>query len=255
MKMKSLMALVSVVVCLLTADVAVAKERIRLVTCEWPPYAGKNLPNYGFTSEIIVKAFDAVDYSADIAFYSWKRCLRKTRHGNADAVFSAYHTDERAETFAMSDPYVYSSLYLCARAGSGITYERLEDLRGLRIGVVLGFANSPAFDNADYLTKVTAVSDMINLRKLLTHIVDLIVIDRYVAIHHLNTSPHLSRSAGRLDFLEPPLQSAPVHVMFSRAISDYQRHVNNFNKGLKIIHENGAMDAILRKYNGSEARK
>jgi polar amino acid transport system substrate-binding protein len=225
-----------------------AEKTICLTSCNWEPYVGETLPDLGFTSEILVKAFERVGYKVKIEIYPWKRAMEITREGKCDALYSAYYTEERAATYAISDPYIQGEVYLCTKKDRDISYKSLRDLSAYKIGVVMGYANSPEFDSADYLKKDEATSDLVNLKKLIKDRVDLIAIDRYVAIHHLKTSSFFVENAGDVKFLEPPLQSSPVHVMFSKASPAYKKHLADFNKGLKEIKKEGTFDKIMRKH-------
>ncbi len=227
-------------------------KTISITTCDWEPYAGEALQNYGFTSEIITQAFKAVGYETKITFYPWKRALLMTEQGRYDAVYNAYYSEERTKTFLYADPYTSSKIYVCAKKDKDIKFSTIQDLAKYRIGVVAGYITSPEFDNADYLKKDPADSDIVNLKKLLADRIDLIIIDKYTAIYHLKTSPYFKETASDVKFIEPVLSELPVYIMFSRAITDSPQKQKDYNRGLKIIKSNNTYSRILRKYGFSE---
>lgn len=227
---------------------SVKAEEICMTSCDWAPYTAENLKNYGFTAEIIKAALKQVGYTVTFKFFPWKRALKTVLGGKCDAVFSAYYSAERAEKYALSDPYIEGGIYLCTLKDKNIEYKTLKDLAPYNIGVVLGYANTDEFDSADYLKKDPAPSDLLNLKKLIKGRTDLIVIDKYVALHNLKNSPYLEGDLRSIKFLEPPLKVMPVHAMFSKAIPGYEKKVSDFNKGLKEIKENGTLDKILQDH-------
>ena len=109
-------------------------------------------------------------------------------------------------------------LVLCARKSSRVAWDgTLESLRPYRLGVVMGYVNTPAIDGADFLQKDTTTSDLLNLKKLLGGRLDAIVIDQFQAIYLLKNNPMLIQGLADVEFLQPPLEQKGIHVLFSRA--------------------------------------
>lgn len=235
----------------LSTGVAAGKE-IHLTTTNWEPYNGDLLPNYGFTSEIISQAFKRVGYKVRFTFLPWSRAYEDTRKGKYDGLYASYYSKERAEIFALSDPYISGPLVLCSRNDRAIEFKTLRDLSSYRIGVVRGYVNTPEFDKADYLKKEAVVSDILNLRKLLGGRVDLIVIDKFTAMYHLKNTPSVQGDLNNVRFLNPPLEEKPLYIMFSKAVSDYKVKLADFNRGLSEIKADGTYEGILNKYGFSD---
>lgn len=223
-----------------------AGERLSLATLEWAPYVGRDLPNHGYTSEIVRRAFERVGYGVDITFMPWARVLRRAASGAFDAMYPAYHSRERARTFLFSDPFAWSYLVFYKRTGDEITYTRLRDLEGYRIGVVRGYVNAPAFDRAEDLIKEPTDSDESNLRKLLRGRIDLAVIDRHTAGHLLEN--RISEGIGRLEPLGPPLQVKPLYLGMSMEVPGHQAVVSDFNRALARMASEGMLEEIRRRH-------
>ncbi|MCF8061123.1 MAG: transporter substrate-binding domain-containing protein [Deltaproteobacteria bacterium] len=219
-----------------------AGERISLATLDWAPYAGKDLPNLGFTSEIVTRAFEHAGYRVDIAFMPWARVLRRVARGDADAMYPAYRSTERARVFALSDPFAQSFLVFYKRVDDDIAYTGLRNLEGYRIGVVRGYVNSPAFDQAEYLLKESTDSDESNLRKLLKGRIDLAVIDLYTARHLLEN--RIPKGLVHLEPLEPPLEVKTLHLAVSRRLPGYRAVVADFNRALSRLSSDGTLEEI-----------
>lgn len=249
---KSKFTLSAVLIWIFLISAGAAAEELNLASTEWRPYAGEELLNHGFTSEIIEKALAKVGYSVRFVFLPWKRAMEETVQGRRDALYSAYYSKERDINYAISESYAESRIVLCARKDSPIGYQNLRDLIPYKIGVVKGYVNSEEFDNADYLNKDYAVSDLINLKKLLARRIDLVVIDRFVAIYLLKNHSSIEGDLGSVRFLDPPLGTKTIHVMFSKAKPNFTRRVSDFNRGLTMIKEDGTYKAVLEKHGFSE---
>ena len=57
----------------------VAAAEIEVATIDWKPYSGRDLPAYGFTSEIVDSAFTRAGFDAKFTFLPWKRARQKNR--------------------------------------------------------------------------------------------------------------------------------------------------------------------------------
>ncbi len=221
-------------------------ETVTFVSSSWPPYTGLELAHGGFTNEIIRQALEQTNLKSKFIYMPWRRAMESVKTGEIDALYSAYYSTERASTYIASEPYVYSDLMLATHSDSHISgYKTLADLSPYRIGVVRGYVNSPEFDQADFLQKEPVTNDKLNLKKLLGKRVDLIVIDRFVALHLLQS---MGKSEKSIRFLAKPLDQKPVHIMFSRKNTLSAARVEAFNSGLKIIKQQGIYQEILKRY-------
>ncbi|WP_243358018.1 substrate-binding periplasmic protein [Fundidesulfovibrio terrae] len=230
-------------------SLAAAPKVMTFVSLNWEPYAAETIPGNGFTTEIIAEACKRAGYEAQFTFMPWKRVLAETEAGDFDALFNAYHSEDRARRYALSEPYAASPLVVCAKAGSGVRYDgTLESLKPYRIGVVAGYVNTPEFDGASFLNKEETLSDITNLKKLIQGRVDLIVIDKYTAIQLLKSSPTLEAGLSDVVFLSPELDNKPLYAMFSRKKDGYREKRDAFNRGLKAVQQDGTVNAILEKY-------
>ena len=202
--------LMIILVLTVSFQVSAAEKKVTLLTLEWEPYVGSAMPNHRYTAEIVTRAFTKAGYDVSIVFHPWDQAMAIAARGDADGVFPAYHEKSREASFIFSDSFAVSPLGLCKlkyfqtqsptgiaeKSGTNIQFitdpridqvQALKDLQQYTFGVVKGYANTPEFDGADFLTKVTADSDMDNMAGLFQDRVDMIVIDRYVARHSRNS--------------------------------------------------------------------
>jgi polar amino acid transport system substrate-binding protein len=224
-----------------------AERVISLAVAEWPPYVSNALKDYGFTSEIVAEAFTRVGYTVKMSFMPWKRALHKVAEGVYDATYPAYYSEERAQLYAVSQPFFAAPMGFYKRKDRAIAYQNLQDLQAYTIGVVRAYVNTAEFDAAAYLKKDIADDDEQNLKKLLKGRVDLIIIDKFTAQHMLNT--RIPEGKALLEFLEPPLDIKSFHLLVSRNIKNSEQTLHDFHRGLQEIVADGTISRILQKHN------
>lgn len=236
----------------LTISAFAGDKKVTLATLDWEPYVGKNIKNYGFTSEIIQKAFEKKGYTVEFIFYPWARGMIMTERGNVHGIYPAYYSEERNKKYIISDSYGSGELGFYKRRGSHISFvadpvkepeKVLQSLNKYRFGIVRGYAYTKEFDAADYLIKDIVTDDETNLKKLYKKRIDLAFIDKYVARYIMhNKYPHYMDD---LEFMYPAMEEKKLYICFSRAIEGMEKIVNDFNDGLGILKASGEMALIM----------
>ena len=224
-------------------------EPVSFVSVDWQPYAGELLPEYGVGSAIIAAACERAGLEPSFHFMPWKRAMDTVARGKYDALYSAYESTKRRHAFGVSRPYLYGRLVLCARKSSNVKWDgTAQSLRPYRLGVVLGYVNTPGIDRPGYLEKDLAPSDLLNLKKLLSSRLDVIVIDQFQALYLLKNSPVLKGGLADVEFLNPALERKGIHVMFSKRKPGWQDRLARFNRGLDEIERDGTKQRIMDKF-------
>lgn len=244
--MTRLFKIIFIIILFSIINVNASKKTINLATLNWPPYVKEKPENDGFIIEIVTEAFNKVGYKVKITFMPWKRVLKSVKEGKFDALFPSYYSEYRAKTYALSLPIGNGPIVIYKRVGEKISFSNLSDLKPYPIAVVRGYINTKEFDEADFLNKVESDNDISSLKMLYKGLVDLAVIDKYTAEYILTES--LLEAKGKLESLANPLEEKPLYLGFSKKIPNYQKFLNDFNKGLNQISENGMIKKIMKKY-------
>ena len=219
---------------------------VSMVTVDWEPHYGPNLPENGLTTALVTAAFKAGGHDAKIEFIPWSRALKEVEAGKHDIVMGAYDNPERRKTFVMSDRIYSLELGIIARPGLGVSkFKTLHDLSSYSIGISRGYANSVEFDAADYLNKQVATSPTLNIRKLFRGRLDM-------AVMNLDLFRHQAKKEGfcisDVEFVRPVLDKSGLHIMGSRSVPDGEKIIEDFNRGLKIIKDNGDFLSIVSRF-------
>jgi polar amino acid transport system substrate-binding protein len=69
-------------------------REISMLTVEWAPHYGSELPEKGLTTAIVKAAFKAAGHSSDVDFIPWARALKEVEEGKSDIVMGAYHSQD-----------------------------------------------------------------------------------------------------------------------------------------------------------------
>ncbi len=259
---------------LMAVPCTAAEKQVKLLSLTWEPYAGPDMPQKGLTAAIVRMAFEKAGYDVTIEFHNWDKALEMAKNGEADGLFPTYHTKEREEYLIYSDPFGESYLGLCrerpvhAFSPGGIEYDKkkklrrdliqyktdpridqtqaLRELSRYKFGVGRGYANTPEFDAADFLTKVVVENDEQNILQLLQGEVQLIVIDKYVAKNIV--AKKFPWRSGDIDFMEPPLSVRKLYLTLSKKADRAEQKLEDFNKGLKVLQEEGRINRLMRIY-------
>ena len=244
MQLKNFAALC--ILSLLTLNGSVQAREVSMLTVEWAPHYGSELPEQGLTTAIVKAAFKAGGHSSEVEFIPWERALKEVEAGKSDVVMGAYHNQEQEQSYIFSDPIYFLHLGLIARPGLGVTeYETLRDLAPYSIGISRGFANGDEFDAATYLDKQVATFPSLNIRKLFRGRIDM-------AVMNFDLFRYEAKKEGfcisDVEFMEPPLDSQGLYLMASRQIADGNKIIQDFNRGLDEIRKNGVFDRIVGRF-------
>lgn len=199
---------------------AEAPKTMRLASLEWLPYVGVHLEQAGWSSYVADLAARQFGYRVAVEYFPWTRAMQLgTKDKGYAGYFPAYYTEERARNCYFSAPIGSSTVGFVHLKGNPLHWSTMQDLTTLKIGVVAGFSNGPAFDamvTEGRLQVDASPNDTLNLRKLLANRVDAVVIDKLVLRYLLATDVGLARESDRFAFHEKPLAELPLHICFQR---------------------------------------
>lgn len=227
-----------------------AQTALKLTSLEWPPYSGQNLAHQGASSAVVSAAMASMGERAAISFFPWNRATALVRaESEYVAYFPEYMSRELDATCFLSDPIGSGPLGFAERRDAPVHWERLEDLAGVRVGVVTGYSNSERFDErvrqgrqqVDY-----ANSDKQNLLKLAAKRVPLALIDRRVFDYLIGHDRQLAKHAAELHFNPRLIEMKNLYVCFRRD-AEGERLRKLFNDGLRRIDVAAVIESAMQE--------
>ena len=209
-----------VLACGLSAPLLAADKVVRITTLDWPPYTGKDLPLGGATTEVVRAGFEKSGHQIEVEYRPWKRAIDMAKKGT-DAVvayFPGYHCRHQ-EGFVASEPIGNGPLGFAEHVDAPMSWKSVDDIgeQQLKIGTVLGYANTDEFDakvGTGYILAVPSNDDTTNLKKLIRKRIDAVVIDKLVLEYLKATEASLKGGADKLRFNAKPLEEKTLYLCF-----------------------------------------
>lgn len=223
---------------------------LELLTLQYPPYEySENGEIKGIAVEIVREAFQRMEQPIQIKLYPWVRAIRMIEKGEADAIFTAYKNPTREEFSDYSKGVLMpQTVSLFVRKDSPIEFGGdLGELAEYHFGVVKGVSYGSIFDQTvkrGAIPKLdVAITGEINMLKLMKGRFDILVSNKYGALHIL-------KQTGRLDHvreLSPEVQSVPSYITFSkkRNLSSVR---DEFDIVLEEMKQDGSYDQIISDF-------
>lgn len=196
-----------------------ASDTVRIVSLEWPPFAGKNLPGGGSSLKLIRDVFAKSGIRVEYVFLPWNRALTQFMQGHFDAIAPEYYNRHRQKACHFSRGFQSSPLGFLTPKAVEVTWRELSDLRDRVIGTVAGYANTIEFDQLvdQGVLRVEPVSnDETNILKVANGRIPMAVIDANVLDYLLRHQPRLQGLREKVHFNKKILESKQLFVCFSR---------------------------------------
>jgi polar amino acid transport system substrate-binding protein len=212
----------------------------------WPPYSGADLPGQGLAIEMVTTALQRAGYGSSVSVDSLERILEGSRTGVYDVFATPWYTLERDQYLHFSQPYLESSIHFIKRKDSDFAYTEFDELEGLRIGVIKGYAYDEDFNQSPTIEKVSAGNLEKNLRKLIAKEVDLTLDDERVLRYEIKRS--MPDSMARLEIVKKPLVVRGVNIGVSRNNADHAKIVADFDNAIAGMKQDGTYEEILKKH-------
>lgn len=234
---------------LLVCHAPLGAETLTVAMEDYPPYQhqedGKVI---GMDAEAVREAFARMGANAQFKVMPWKRALDEAATGRVDAIFSLFRTPEREEFLAYPEtPLSSERNVLVARADDPATVTGLGDIKGERVGVVVGFVYGEPFDSYAGVIKDSSYDADMLLRKLDKGRV------RFAAM----AQPTFLELAKDEEFTDRfrivegfRISEEGMYLAFSRATGEERAALlaQRFNQALAAMKAEGLLAAIQARY-------
>ncbi|MFS4460270.1 substrate-binding periplasmic protein [Bdellovibrio sp. HCB2-146] len=214
-------------------------KRLRVVTSDYPPYQGQGLPDGGIFDNLALLILKEAGYNVDLVYRPWKRALKESEEGDADAILGMWENPGRRIIYDFSPPLIENSLVLiCLEKKSFCKNSPI--LKGKKLGLVLGYAYPDLrLFNAVMEYELT---ENVNIKKLLGERIDFVLVDRGVAYYLLQQQdPHTKI---KVKMLEPAIAIQNLHIGFSKNSLMGRAAAIETPKILKKLEQNGKLKPL-----------
>ena len=256
--MKKLIA-VLLAVLMLTASSAMAETALEAIRAKgaltiategcWSPwtYHDENDVLTGFDIEIGQLIADGLGVKADFQEVPWESILIGVDTGAFDIACNGVgYTEERAEKFSFSDPYVYTEAVLVVRADNE-EIKSLEDLKGRKT------SNSP---NSTYALKAEEMGATVDYVDTLGETMMMVIDGRVEATINARGSvdDYLSEHPDAEIKVVQVFAGEPVCYPIKKG-EDSETLLNAINEILDGLRKDGTLSALSVKYFGEDLTK
>ena len=247
--MKPWLVLIGALLLSLVQGVA-AQDVVNLGSTEYPPYTGEQLKQGGLISQIVTEAYERVGYQVNIHFYPWSRATALVKEGALDGLAQIWMREARKVWLLYSDPMPASNeVGFYKRINTKIEFDGKDylALKPYTIGTGRSYADPPGFELVRKQLHIEMVTeDIQNLRKLESGWIDLVIIDKLVAQYLLRTQ--IPMSLDTLKWISPALSIEQNYVGISKKTPQAQKKLEDFNRGLALLKQEGRIKAILAEH-------
>ncbi len=228
-----------------------AAKNFEILTGEWAPYVSQKMKDGGPTAVIVNEAIKAAGHSVTFKYVPWKRTEVLTQSGKALATFPWTSTPGFEQTSFLAGPLASQRqvfFYLKSNL-AGWDYTGLNDLKKLRVGGSPGYSYVDLFKDAGIEADYAADIEK-SIAKLIHGRIDVVPESQLVGWQMIKDK--YANDADKIASSKTPLFVKPLYLMVSKKHPDGNAFYDAFEKGFKIIKENGRYKQILDEYGLSE---
>ncbi len=225
-----------------------AAEKVRLASGEYLPYLSENLKHYGFGSHIVTDAFAAAGIEVEYGFFPWKRSLKLAKKGVWDGTILWVYTEEREKYFYYSDPVISGRKVFFHLKSTPFDWNTIDDLKGYRIAVSLGYSYGKLFDEAVKSGKINVwakPTDKENFQRIIEGKSQIFPMNLEAGIYTIKKI-FSSSIARQITYHPRTLDSYSYHLLLPKKKPGSEQMIKQFNKGLKILIEDGRFDQYYK---------
>ncbi|MEH6345968.1 MAG: transporter substrate-binding domain-containing protein [Bermanella sp.] len=166
-----------------SAGSVMAEETIKVGSmAKYPPYNYTNTQGVytGIDVAIIESVLDELAIKVIHVPTPWKRAIVNFEGGQTDMLFQLSPSDERFKKWNMVGPFRENNRgYFVLHDSKIKDIKSVEQLRGLKVGTVLGYHYTKDFMQATFFTKDEVVEFPQNIHKLVRGRIDVVVENEY----------------------------------------------------------------------------
>lgn len=222
-------------------------QTVRLAIGEWPPFTSSTDPNGKLAEQLVTEAFALVGYEVEYDYFPWKRSYAFALSGEYDGTFPWYPSDERQETFLMTnEPLIEEQEVFFHRSDLDFEWQEFGDLKPYRIGGTIGYSHVNLLREAGIEVR-TAATDRLNLRMLQAGRIDLFPIS-YLVGNNLIHKLFSPEEAASITSHPKPLTNGKMYMLMSRHTEDGTTLSRQFDEGLRQLKASGRYDQLMDQY-------
>lgn len=195
---------------------------------------------------VVREIFNRINVPLNVKALPWNRAVAYADEGKVGIV-GIYKNEERLKKYDYSDEIYVEKTMVYALKKNDFVYNKVEDLKGKRIGVIRGWSYGKEFDiektkNYFYVDEVN--DDKTNFIKLIGGRLDCVLATKEIGDYFMQNNPEY-----KLKIIEKeiPLLINPTYLIFSKS-SNKKELLNKFNIELEKMKKNSELKILIKDY-------
>lgn len=222
---------------------------LQIVTGEWPPYVSKSKKDLGFITKIVRRSFEKSNVSISIQFDSWARSRKMLDSNTIFASYPWYYIEDNLNKYKTTVPIIKAEeklMYLKTNQKVPKTYEKVSELRNLKIGGIRGYSHMEVLKKCD-VDPEASVKDSNAVKNLYNGRIDVLAINPLVAQDVIRIE--YPEEEDQFAFIEKPIiDLRGMGLLINKEYPDADKYIKLFNQGFSELIESGEYDEILEEY-------
>ena len=234
-----------------SSDMSPKKDKIILTAAiEEIGYAPYNYEENGeikgFTIDVLNYFEKHSKYDFEFIILPWPRALHLVAQGEVDLILTLFKSPKREQTYHFIEPsYGYEVNQLFTLADSKLEFTgQLQQLTPYRIGTKREFSYGKTFDQANYLTKLPALTEEVLLKLLLAKRIDVAISNPFIFQQMMSEQD----VRAQVKAIEPFVDITPVYIALTKGRDDSEEIKSTFGKLTEQLKASPYYQELLDKY-------
>lgn len=225
-------------------------EQVTLVAeNDWYPYTAQRAGRItGLTVDLVRAAYASVGVNLQLKSMPFARCMALVERGDELGCFNSGQDLKHSQNAYLfhATPLLLNSNGIYAKAGSPESGLSPAALSGRRVGFTHGASYGDAIEANQAIVRVTAITDLANLRMLMAGRTDFAVMDDRVFNHLEQTN--VGELRGQLKRVGKAFSDQPIYVAFSKLRPDAPHWAALLDRGLAALKTSGEYQRIIDRW-------
>lgn len=222
-------------------------ETLNLVGSSWPPFSEQSLPGNGMATQLVAEAMRRAGYETKFVVGSWERVLMGAGMGSGGVIIGVWRTDERAQTFAFSKPYLQNVIRVVKLKNTDYTFQQLlqGQRKDLAMGLVRDYAYGDILDQFERHPRFEENQLQQILLKLAQGRVDFTIGSELALRYSINS--YFSVDADKFE-LSPPIALRGLRIAVSLQQPNHAAIISGFETAIEEMKSDGSYHRITEPY-------
>jgi polar amino acid transport system substrate-binding protein len=222
-------------------------ETIRIAAMErWPPYSSPELPNNGFSTQIVQTAFERAGYATEVVVVPWSRGFNGVMNGAFDALPNTWYRTSRLDRIYYTNPHGKTKTVFASRKSDAFYFQDISDINDKTIALIQDYNYPDYISENQAITEVRTTSLRASLRMLAAGRVDLALGDQVAMKFQLRNNLTDFKSDIRIG--QQSVKTEPIYVAISKKTANHREIAKAFNRQLEAMKASGAYDRIMAEH-------